>query len=97
MTKAFYAIKDTNTNLYFNRVHKDFRELSQNTAFYKTKYNALQEINHSIGRVLSERYREYCKLEGVRFNYIEQDKYYKLHRNEFNIEIVKIEFKEVLE
>ena len=90
-----YVIKDLNTNLYFNRIHKDFRGLSQNTAFYKTKYNALQEINHSIGCVLSKRYRKYCKLENVKFNYIELDKYCKLHKKEFNIVVTPVEIKEV--
>lgn len=93
--KKIYALKDINTNLYFNRVHKDFRELGQNTAFYKTKRNALQEIEHSIGSTLSNRYREYCKLEEVVFDYIELDKYCKLHKKEFNVVVTPVEIKEV--
>ena len=31
-----WAIKDINTGLFWNRIHKDFRPLSQNTLFCKS-------------------------------------------------------------
>ena len=40
-----YATKDLKTGNYWNRVHKDFRPLCQNTAFYKTFNEAESEIH----------------------------------------------------
>lgn len=36
-----WALKDEDTGLFWNRIHKDFRELSQNTAFMKTERLAI--------------------------------------------------------
>lgn len=95
MNNTFYAIKDTNTNLYFNRIHKEFRPLAQNTAFYKTEKSANDELIHTIGCTLSIKFRKYCKMEGIRFNWKDYEDYYKLHKNDVSVKVVKIKFEEI--
>lgn len=90
-----YAIKDIETNLFFNRVHKDLKPLSQNTAFYKTLYNAEKEMEFTIERILSERYKKYCEQEFVSFKYHERDRYIKTHKDNIKLKVVKIEIGEI--
>lgn len=91
-----YAIKNKEDK-FFNRVHKDFRELSQNTAFYKTEKNAKDELSHAQGCQL---HKEFDKLE--KQNKIKCSNYYKDRREhcESNWEenycrVVKVVIKEV--
>lgn len=40
-----YAIKDLDTGLFWNRIHKDFRPLAQNTLFVKDTGQARRALD----------------------------------------------------
>lgn len=42
-----FALKDIDTGLFWNRIHKDFRPLSQNTLFVKDTGQAKRALAHT--------------------------------------------------
>ena len=72
-----YAFKDADTGLFYNRIHKCYLPLMQNTTFYKTKKSA-------------EKQKEY--LDKIRIEIINKGRKYPEHIPE-HIAVVPIEIK----
>lgn len=90
-----YGIKNKEGN-FFNRIHKDCRELSQNTAFYKTKLNASNELSHAQNCCLQE---EFVNKNKERLRHIDYYKelreYVKSNWDEELLTVVKLEIREI--
>lgn len=88
-----YAIKNLEGNFY-NRVHKEFRPLGQNTAFYKTSKLANEEKGFCLTRHLHTQYnKRKDKAKGVDY-YKELDKYVKQHYKATDVYVVGLEIQE---
>jgi len=93
-----YAIQDLNNGLFYNRARKELTELSQNTAFYKTENEAKYELSFissqggTIYRIIRTMFNKTHKNYESDY-YPELSKFEELHKNDFNLEIVKIEIK----
>lgn len=88
-----YAIKNLDGN-YYNSIHKEFRPLAQNTAFYKNEKLALNELIHCLTRHLTTQYdKRKDKAKGVDY-YKELDKYIKRHFNVSNACVVALKIEE---
>lgn len=90
-----YAIKNKEGK-FFNRIHKDCRELSQNTAFYKTEQNANNELSHAQGCCLQE---DFVKKNKERLRHIDYYKelsdYRKSNWDKESLTVVKLEIREI--
>lgn len=88
-----YAIKNLEGNFY-NSIHKEFRPLAQNTAFYKTKQLASSEMYHSLARHHSTQYnKRKDKATGIDY-YKEHDKYVRQHHKITDVYVVALKIEE---
>jgi len=97
-----YAIKDKKTKKFYNRASRKLRPLAQNTAFYKTVKEAESEMSSRAGskQILRKLLvADYCDNNkgrfGTAYEYAEQHEYFEAHKNDYELEIVKVEIKEV--
>lgn len=92
--QIIYAIKNLEGNFY-NGIHKEFRPLAQNTAFYKNEKLARSEMLHSLARHHSTQYdKRKDKARGADY-YKELDKYVKQHFDASCVYVVALEIKEI--
>ena len=89
-----YAIKNLDGN-YYNSIHKEFRPLAQNTAFYKNEKLANSEKLHSLSRHHTTQYnKRKDKAKGVDY-YSKLHKYVNEHINDFEVSVVAIKIQEI--
>lgn len=91
-----YAIKNLEGNFY-NSIHKEFRPLAQNTAFYKNKKLASSEMLHSLARHHSTQYnKRKDKARGADY-YKELNKYVDQNFNASEVYVVALKIEEIKE
>lgn len=89
-----YAIKNLDGNFY-NSIHKEFRPLAQNTAFYKNKKLASSEMLHSLVRHHSTQYdKRKDKARGIDY-YKERDKYVNQNFDASEAYVVALKIEEI--
>jgi hypothetical protein len=89
-----YAIKNLDGN-YYNSIHKEFRTVAQNTAFYKNEKLARSEMLHSLRRHHSTQYdKRKDKARGADY-YKELNKYVKQHFDASCVYVVALKIEEM--
>ena len=89
-----YAVKSMLTE-HFVSHNGDFKNFGTQTKLYKSSINATKKMNKITDEALTNRFYNYCRIEGVDASMDKLNQYVLSHRKDFKLEVVKIEIKEV--
>lgn len=89
-----YAVKNMLTERFISH-NGDFKNFGTQTKLYKSSINATTKMNKLTDEALTNRFYNYCRIEGVNASMDELNQYVLSHRKDFKLKVVKIEIKEV--